>query len=187
MWLSPFRLALARYARIRRAAFQAAAEEALRTGVATSSLSLTDIDEQALSAWRETWHGDHGSGEGNWDWERLTRFCQRRPSAFHVAIWSGERLCGLAVGRMSARRREGVRHTISVHYIEGAPGPRHPLAGRIVLLAITAAEHYGSFLGAWRLRLADPLPGLVAYYQELGFTVVGSPGKQVYCERRIEP
>jgi hypothetical protein len=182
---SPFWLALVRYARTRRIAYDEVVEQALRDGVAGASLRLTDIDQGVLAVWSETWQGRHRSGDGGWDWERIFKPLRRRPAAFHVAIWSGDRLCGLAAGRVSTRRAGGVRHTVSVHFIESAPDLDQPLRGRVALLAITAAEVYGRALGASRLWLIDPLPGALPLYRRLGFKVAPSRGRPVYCEREI--
>lgn len=186
MLFSPYRLALARYAYIRAVAYEIVRDEAVDCGLAGPSLRLTDIDVHALEVWRSTWHGRHPSGDGGWDWERISRPLRRRPSAFHVAVWSGERLCGLAVGRPSARRAGGVRHTLSIHYMEAAPDQGHPLRRRVALLVTAAAEVYGRGLGASRVRLIDPVPGALRLYIGLGFAVARFRGGPVYCEREIE-
>jgi len=185
MTFSPFRLALDRYARIRQGAYEFVVEETIRLGHTGPELSLTGIDDRAAAAWSANWRDTHPSGDGGWDWDQLARKFLRRPSAFHLAVWYEGRLCGLAVGRMSRRRRSAVRHTVSIHYMEREPGSGHPLSGTISVLVFTAAEQYGKRLGASRLRLMDPLPGLLRYYSQLGFTIASLPGNRIYCERRI--
>jgi hypothetical protein len=148
-------------------------------------MRLVDTDEETLAAWRSTWRDAHPSGFGNWNWERILRRAWRRPSAFHVAVWSGEQLCGLGAGRLSKRRLVGVRHTISLHFIESAHDAGHPLRHTIAALVISAAEGYGRLVGASRIRLIEPLPGVIHIYQELGFEVAHKAGQPVYCERRI--
>lgn len=88
-----------------------------------------------------------------------------------MAIWSGEHLCGLAVGRASKRRPIGVRHTISVRFIESAHNDYHPLRGGVAALVIAAADAYASLIGASRLRLIDPLAGVIRLYEGYGFKV----------------
>lgn len=105
----------------------------------------------------------------------------------HVAIWSGERLCGLGVGRTSRRRAFGVRHTVSVHFIESAHDRDHPLRHAVATLVIAAAESYGRLLGATRIRLIEPLSGVIPLYERLGFVVAWKAGQPVYCDRRIPP
>jgi hypothetical protein len=179
--------ALARYARIRRIAYDLVTDEAIRQGTAGSTLRLTDIGTEARAAWRKTWTHRHPSGHGGWDWERLALRFRRRPSAFQLALWSGDRLCGLAVGRASARRVDGRRHTLSIHYMESTPEPDHPLKRNVALLITSAADVYGSALGASRLLLVYPLPGVLSHYARLGFTVAWWRDRPVYCEREILP
>jgi hypothetical protein len=100
-------------------------------------------------------------------------------------VWSGADLCGLGVGRLSKRRLSGVRHTVSVHYIESAHARDHPLRYLIAPLVIAAAEAYASLLGCTRIRLIEPLPGIIPMYEDLGFAVAWKAGQPVYCERRI--
>src|SRR5829696_10223196 len=108
----PFWLAKQHYARLRRNAFDAVVRDAVDGGGLRVPLRLTETDEKTLDAWRTSWNEPHPSGFGNWNWDRFLRRAWRRPSAFHVAVWSGNTLCGLGVGRLSKRRLTGVRHTI---------------------------------------------------------------------------
>jgi hypothetical protein len=182
-----FQRAKQQYARLRRSAYALAREDALASGFADARLRLTGCDQAALSVWRATWAAPHPSGWGNWNWEPLLRSAWKQPSAFHLAIWSGETLCGLAVGRVSDRDQTGTRNALSLHFIESAPDRNHPLRGSIASLATRAAQHYGHALQVRWLRLVDPLPGLIERYERLGFTVVRGKSRVLYCERRIEP
>ncbi|WP_420129996.1 hypothetical protein [Longimicrobium sp.] len=181
-----FQHAQERYARIRQSAYALARDDVLAAGQCTAPVRLADCDPYTLSFWRTTWSGPHPSGWGGWDWEPLLRRAWRNPSAFHLAIWSGKILCGLAVGRVSNRDREGVRHALFVDYIESAHPPDHPLRGSIAALAIGAAEAYGKAVGAQSLRLMQPLPSILHLYVGLGFGVVKDKERVLYCERRIE-
>ncbi|HEV3051196.1 MAG TPA: hypothetical protein VGX50_12860, partial [Longimicrobium sp.] len=156
----PFWLAKQHYAGLRRTAFDDVEREAVARLIRVP-LRLADTDEETLAVWRATWRDAHPSGFGNWNWERILRRAWRRPSAFHVAVWSGEQLCGLGVGRLSKRRLMGVRHTISLHFMESAHDARHPLRRRVAALVISAAEAYGRLVGASRMRLMEPLPGVI--------------------------
>ena len=95
----PFWLAKQHYAGLRRTAFDDVERDAIAR-VIRVPLRLADTDEETLAVWRSTWRDAHPSGFGNWNWERILRRAWRRPSAFHVAVWSGEQLCGLGVGRL---------------------------------------------------------------------------------------
>jgi hypothetical protein len=107
-----------RYAQSRAKAFATA--EALYESASSSAFSLRGIDSHALFAWRTRWPAHQGLDRdmGRWDWEMLAASYHRRPSAFHLAIWSGNELCGLAVGRPSRSRRR-----LTVEYMEGSPNP----------------------------------------------------------------
>lgn len=183
----PFWLAKQHYAGPRQVAYSRVQYEAVQTSFVRAPLLIRDTDEHTIHAWQTTWIGPHPTNQGSWNWDYLLRRAWRRPSAFHVAIWSGEHLCGLAVGRPSKRRAIGMRHTISVHFIESAHNDQHPLRGRVAALVIAAADAYGSLIGASRLRLIDPLPGVIRLYEDYGFTVARKAGQPVYCERRILP
>lgn len=179
MPISPYRLAQQYYAGLRRRAYDLVEQEALRSSFVTVPHRLADTDAHTVEVWRATWQVPHPAGFGNWPWDRLLARAWRRPSAFHVAVWSEKHLCGLGVGRLSKRRLVGVRHTISVHYVESAHDPQHPLRRRIAALVIAAAEAYGRHAGASRIRLIQPLPGVIRLYEDEGFTVAHKAGQPV--------
>jgi hypothetical protein len=169
---SSFQRAQQRYAQIRRLAYARARDQIIASGHIEAPLRLAECDAHALAVWKTAWTDPHPSGWGGWDWEPLLRRAWRNPAAFHLAIWSDRRLCGLAVGRVSDRDREGLRATLAIDYVEGAHDRDHPLRGKIVWLATTAAEAYGRALGAQWLRLMQPLPHILHLYTRLGFTIV---------------
>jgi hypothetical protein len=174
------------YARIRQSAFARARDDIVTAGLADVPLRLADCDRHTLAVWRATWRGSHPSGWGNWDWEALLRSAWKQPSAFHLAIWSGSILCGLAVGRVSRRDRQGVRNALSIDRIESGHDAHHPLRGAVAPIVVTAGDVYGRAVGASLLRLIQPLPGVIDLYGCLGFTPVWQRHRLLYCERRIE-
>jgi hypothetical protein len=182
---SDFRHALQRYRSLRETAFRVAERDAWYHGGIPHPVRFTEIDEIALASWRTTWNRAHPFGYGAWDWEDLVRPVWRRPSGFHVAIWSQDLLCGLAAGRASKRRPSGRRHTLSVHFLEGNPDPGHPLKGYVAYLAIACAHAYGAALGVSTLRLVNPLAGVRKLYSGLGFSIAGNGGDPLYFERSI--
>lgn len=182
-----FRKAQQYYAQLRQAAYAEVRGDALATGYVRVPLRLADCTARALAIWRETWTEPHPSGWGNWDWEALMRRAWKHPAWLNLAIWSGNLLCGLAVGRVSNRTRTGVRSTISIDFIESAHDLAHPLRGLIAPLVIDVASTYGRATGAEFLRLTEPLPGVVPLYERHGFTPVLQRARVLYCERRIEP
>jgi len=183
--LEPYRTARRRHAGARLEAYAATRLDALPyTGVC---LRLTDIDVRALEAWHHGWGGRcHPSGAGGWRWPALVDSYRRRAAVLPVAIWHGDDLCGLALGYASRHRSCGYRHTVTLNYVERRPEPPPvALRGLVVPLAIAAARNYGLAMGATRLRLAHPDPGVLRYYQALGFGVVWEAGRPLYCEQEI--
>lgn len=99
------------------------------------------------------------------------------PARFEVAVWSRGILCGLAIG--------GTKATFCrVDYLEGSPDPRHPLKRSVTVIVSGAAVAYAAALGKAEVRLMNPLPAVVPFYERSGFPLVipGSGGP--YC--RVE-
>jgi hypothetical protein len=169
-----------RYARLRADAF-AAATQAL-SDETPIPFRLTSIDSRALRVWRTKWVPSYtGSSDvGEWDWDELARDYLRRPSTFHLAIWSRQSLCGLAMGKPNSSRRR-----LSIEYLEGSPNMNHPLKGWILRIALASGTAYARALGADTLRLSDPVPALIPRYLASGFDLVFLGRAVRYCERRI--
>lgn len=180
-----FRRAQQQYARIRETAYAIAREDAIITGSVRVPLRLAQGTPYAISVWRTMWTGSHPTGWGGWDWESLFRHAWKDPSAFHLSIWSGPALCGLAVGRASRRTAGGVRKFVAVEYIESAHDRHHPLRGSVASLTTSAAHAYGRLLSAEWVRLINPLPGVIGLYGSLGYELVTPESGVLYCERRI--
>ena len=149
-------------------------------------LRFADIDTDTLAVWRRTWVGVHPSGAGKWNWPALVEQLPRRPAVLPIAIWYGEDLCGMALGQTSRRRATGVRHTVTLTFVERRPEPPGvALRRQIIPLAIAAARAYGITIGARRLRLRNPEQNLLWYYQVLGFEIAWKGERPVYCEQEI--
>ncbi|MBB4638237.1 hypothetical protein FHS01_004297 [Longimicrobium terrae] len=187
--LSPYASARRRHADIRSDVYSFVRDQYVRAGVVTTDLRVTDIDRTAMEAWSGTWMGRrHPADAGAWNWPLLIECMPRRAAILPVALWSGDDLCGLILGRASRHRQTGVRHTVTLTYVERRPEPPPvPLRGEIVLLALSIATAYGKAVGASRIRLGYPEPRLIGWYERLGFVVARSGGKAVYCEREIKP
>jgi hypothetical protein len=108
----------------------------------------------------------------------VSDFRRGEPGRFEVAVWSGQILCGLAIGRT---RTEYCR----VDYLEGSPDPVHPLKGNVVVVVAGAVVAYATALGKREVRLVDPLPAVVAHYEALGFKLANPKGASPYCWREI--
>ena len=176
-----FAFAHERCALIRNASFVQALTRARANGIIRSGVALTPISPQALREYGAQWTAAHWTGAGGWQWNVLARRFTRKPRSFHAALWSGSRLCGLCVGRLSKGRKH-----LTLHYMESAPDPAHPLRGVVTLLMFEAARNYGTAMGADKLLLREPLPGVVARYENFGFRLAQGAYGLVYFERILD-
>jgi hypothetical protein len=139
--------------------------------------SAGPIGSRALAAWREQWVPlPRPQGlVGGWDWEdRRKEF--RTPSRFEVALWSGDSLCGLAIGKPS-----GGKHIVGVNFMERAWRDDNPLRGRVMEVVAACAAEYAWILGSKAVRFWHPAEGLIQRYQRLGFHYSVEAGHP-FCE-----
>lgn len=143
---------------------------------------LTDIDEAALECWEQQWLSAIPRGEpwSGWDWRDESRGWRRHLDRFEVAIWSGEQLCGLAIGKPSERRQN-----LSIYVAQGSPVRDHPLKGQIMPIVLDVAGAYGTALSCRELRLVNPLAGPLRRYEALGFALENPKGAPPYCVRPL--
>jgi hypothetical protein len=87
---------------MRQEAYAATRRSAIANGLAGEDLSITDVDESALHAWRTTWSGLHPSGAGGWNWPALVERLPHRAAVLPVALWHGADLCGLVLATRRA-------------------------------------------------------------------------------------
>ncbi|HEX8242781.1 MAG TPA: hypothetical protein VF541_04785 [Longimicrobium sp.] len=176
-----FVLAHERYAGIRGIAFAETLRVARRVGLATEAAALRPITTQTIDAYRLQWGRSrrHWTGFGGWDWEMLFRRYCRKPRAFHTAVWAGDTLCGLCVGRVCRSRSH-----IMVPFMESSPDPGHPLRGTITPLVLDACRNYALAIGVERILLKNPLEGVQERYTRFGFRLACTRGGNVYFESR---
>lgn len=185
MFDSGYQLARQYYALVRKLSFEVAEQQARAHSGITVPFRFSEIDAAARNVWRSAWTRPQPLGYGGWEWPRIAGPILRRPTGFTLAIWSGGWLCGLCAGRTSKRRPSGVRHTLSLSFLEGNPDPDHPLRGYVAPLAISTAEAYARALGISRVRLIEPLPGVFRIYERLGYQIVREGASRVYFEKRM--
>lgn len=163
----------ARY-RERRALAHAAVADLVRPDL-PAPCDLRPIEPSALQAFRGQWSG-HASRRFRWPWEDIAaEYRRNHPDRFEVAVWSGDCLCGLAVGKVSA----GPLYC-GVNFLEGSPAP-HPLRGFIVGIVVASAEAYAVTIGKGTVRLVDPLPELVPLYGKFGYSLASPRRESPYC------
>jgi hypothetical protein len=173
--------ALRYYARARRQAFDLVRHLLLERGIVDESFSISRIDPRAVQAWERTWRGTpHWSTKGGFHWALLAhQFC-RKPRNFSAALWVGDELCGLAVGRLSPSH-----DVLTLHFMEGSPRPEHPLRANVARFIFACAEYYGAAVGARTLLLKNPDAALEGYYGRLGYGVAYDAGNARYCKRTL--
>ena len=169
-----------RYSAARSAAFALALDKARTDGVVRNLVTMTPITARAVAAYQAQWRVGHWTGQGGWAWDQLARRFARKPRSFHAALWSGSTLCGLCVGRVSRGRQN-----LTLHYMESAPNPHHPLRGLVTRLMFEAAVRYGLGAGCRALLLRDPLPGVTKWYEAFGFQLVPRLSGMVYFGRTL--
>lgn len=145
--------------------------------IAPVPVHLSTITATALDTWRRHWTG-HLSRLSAWPWDAmLTDYRRHHPSRFELAVWSGDALCGLALGRTGTAY-------CSIEYLEGSPVAGHPLKGQVIPAALTALRAYAAVLGKREMRLLEPLAPLVPAYEARGFSLVEPRGERPYCVRK---
>ena len=172
-----------RYRRLRRLAFDDA-ERLLRDspGFAGISGALREWDVLSVhAAFLSDWK-DHPRRRVNWPWDRFVLEARDDPSRFELAVWSGRSLCGLAWGRTARSRSH-----CALHFLEGAPDPRHPMKGQVLAVALTALNRYCRAIGAQEARLVEPFAAVIPRYAEFGFTLVKPAGQSPYMVRKVNP
>ena len=167
----------ARFGGLRSAAL-ARTEELFGPSIAPNSIRFTTITSATLGAWQKQW-AEHSARSVAWPWtDMLADYRRHHPSRFELALWSGDVLCGLAVGRTGSAY-------CSIEYLEGSPLAGHPLKRQVIPAALTALLAYSAVLGKGEMRLVEPLAPLVPIYAARGFVLVEPRGERPYCVRRI--
>ena len=133
--------------------------------------NLTSIDATALRQ-RESWNGQA------WDWQEALNEISKDPRRFSLAIWQGDTLCGLALGKVG---RSG-KH-VSVALMEGNPDEKHPLKGNVIKIVMAFGIALCREHGARELRFVNPLPAVIPLYEAYGFALEKTQlGMQYMCK-----
>ncbi len=127
-------------------------------------IDLTEISEEAIQS-QEEWDIPVNRQIG-WDWRRVRDQYRRNHMArIELAVWHGEELCGLMIGKASDGKL-----VIKINYIQGGE-IENPLKGYIVPIASYCAELFAVAIEADWIGIQDPIEDedLLNYYRELGF------------------
>lgn len=125
------------------------------------TISLSTISNRAISA-SQSWV--HPEGASGYPWQEIKNL-HRQPDRLEVAVWSGGRLCGLAI----AVTKNSV---LEICFIEGDPSPGNPTKGAVAMIVLDCAARYAQKRGRSQLRL-KPANNRVAelYKTTYGFYV----------------
>lgn len=124
------------------------------------SLKITRIDSQAINYYEE-----HRGGF-SMDWKALfQRQLNARAKSITIAIWDGETLVGLALGKVSK-----ARNLVSFSYIESNSNYCGGLSGQVITIVTLVGIEVGKHVNASYIALHDPVNTRVEnYYTELGY------------------
>lgn len=134
---------------------------------------ITDDAIQAAKSMREGYVGQDIAHKPAWDWEKIWHQGCKRSRRVELAIWVEQKLCGLALGRVS---KNCVVATI--HYLESNP-QSNPLKGNIAPIAIRYVEALGIMHGCTQSSIEQPAPGLVEFYKGLGYLNETTKGQKI--------
>lgn len=130
---------------------------------------LRDIDDAAIAA-AATWY---------FPWKRIMG--QTRPyfRRFEAALWCGGNLYGLVAGRASRGP-----DNITVHFLERASSD-NPFAGYFARIAFDAADNYAKLIGRQRVKLKNPVAGVIPTYQAMNFSIAETIKGNIYYARQV--
>lgn len=136
-------------------------------------VKLTPINMMALEKYKLWPNNSRTPPNGGWDWDSWVAHYRRKyPKRFEAAIWFGSILCGLLLGKMSAKNVH-----VRLEVLEGSTDNAHPLRGRVAYIALSAVEMYGYALGAKEARIIDPVDGAINSYKKLGYELFEGASK----------
>ena len=94
----------------------------------------------------------------DWKWDEIFE-THRDFDKLDMAIWSGEALCGLALGLTTGA-------ALNLRFLEGSPNPDCPLKGRRILVALEASACYAQARGKKEIRLSPINSSLESLYRD---------------------
>jgi hypothetical protein len=142
-------------------------------------LHLTGWSHKASLAVAEQWVGQDRRSASTWDWNAIQQAYNNELDRFDVAMWVGDRLCGLSISTIS-------RDYVNIKFLEGDPRPDCPLRPYRAAIALEAAQNYGQASGRRFLRVQPVNPRLETLYRDIfRFTLETTKGGRAYYKREI--
>lgn len=147
----------------------------------TVPINITEIDTNAIQAWRNTWlpQNTRQPPNGGWNWDEVKSKYARKPKHFCAAIWSNSELCGLAVGELN-------KTAVKIEAIEGSPVAHHPLHGLILAVSLEYATKYAQASGLREIWAIEPGEAIVDSYLRFGFAVGRAADGRRICKRCLQ-
>lgn len=126
-------------------------------GINGEAVKFLPIDPAALAI-SDGWERCH------YPWRAVPEWKLKDPKGLDLALWHAQELCGLCY---ATPRRSRLR--IKIILLEGQPTESHPLKGSVAPLMLMAVRVYAQSLRCKVIQIERPEPGVVNYYQALGF------------------
>lgn len=137
---------------------------------------LSGSTNKAREVYADTWGREER--RTGWDWPEIFRRYDEH-DRLDLAMWVGNRLCGLALGTLS-------NQALTIRFLEGGPDPSCPLVGRRALIALEAAQCYAQIQGRSELRVEPIHEKLETLYRDIfGFALETVKGRRAYYRREI--
>lgn len=125
-------------------------------------------------AYLDQWNGEHRSG---WDWVEIFRR-HNDPDRLDIAIWSQNRLSGLALCLTSGT-------CVEIRFLEGDPREDCPLKGHRTLIVLECAANYAQARGKTELRIQPVNSDLETLYKDVYEFSLETPRGQAHYYRKV--
>lgn len=133
-----FRQAKIKYRSLMKAAREFSEEE---WGGTFNNLQIKEIDEEAIQKSNYLWKS-YSNIRPKFNWQYLNGVYSKYIRRIDLAIWDGDDICGLAIGK-SSRGKNSDQSNVTIHFLEGAPHAINSLKGYVAPIAISAFNYFG--------------------------------------------
>lgn len=154
----------------------------------TVDLRIFPIDNSALQQVENVWGlAADPNRPPIFEWRSIYNQVRTTPRRLDMSIWNGSLLTGLVVGKASrGNPAESSDPNITIHFMQAAPKAIiGDLRGSVARIALDAAEAYAMLLDRKSLYLRSPLPEVVPYYENHGFSVVKRNKGRIYMGKKV--
>lgn len=117
-------------------------------------VSLSPISNRAIKQ-SELW--EHPAPRTGFPWDAI-KDSHRQADRLEIAVWSGDRLCGLAICVTK-------NSVLEICFVEGDPDPSSPTSGMIITMILDCAARYAQRRGREQLRVMPANDELAELYK----------------------